>query len=385
MKLMNTALGLILAKLGGSPFYVRFHVTHRCNYRCRMCGQHRTSSERTGELPLSAIRAVAERIARMRAYHIVITGGEPFLRPDLPDVIAAFRQHNLSIRVQTNGGPQVTSQMLAQCARAGLCDISVSLDTLNPSLQDEICQSRRVVDHALRTMQLGQQLLPHGISQANIVASAYNFAELPDLVRFFYHRGMYTYITPVMIERGHATGRSFRFRGQDASFKPEDMDADVCHRILDELIGLRRLGFGLTNSTRYLRDYKSYLTNGQSSWRCEAGILTLDILPDGSVCPCKEKPPIGNILDEGFPQYYRSPAYLQRVRKITSACQGCFYGEYREPQYALHDPSVLQEWVRGWFCTFRRGMRFNRAMKSERWTNTVACSPSAAHGDPKKG
>ena len=374
MKLMNTALGLISAKLGRSPFYVRFHVTHRCNYRCKMCGQDRTSFERTRELPLSAIRVIAERIARMKAYHIVITGGEPFLRPDLPDVIAAFKQHHFSIRVQTNGGPQVTSQMLAKCARAGLRDISVSLDTLNHSLQDEICQSRHVVDHALRTMQFGQQLLPHGISQANIVASAFNFTDLPDLVRFFHRRGMYTYITPVMIEKGHDAGRSFRFRGQDASFSPENMDADVCRRILDELIGLRRLGFGLTNSTRYLKDYKSYLANGRSTWRCEAGTLTLDILPDGSVCPCKEKPPVGNILDEDFPQYYRSPAYLQRVRQITSACQGCFYGEYRESQYAVRDSSVLREWVRDWFRTFRRGMRFNRG----------AFSPSHVPPDRKK-
>lgn len=252
MKLMNTALGLIFAKLGGSAFYVRFHVTHRCNYRCKMCGQDRTSSERTRELSLSGIRAIAERIARMRAYHVVITGGEPFLRPDLPGVIAAFNEHHFSIRVQTNGGPQVTSPMLAKCARGGLRDISVSLDTLNRSLQDEICQSRHVVDHALRTMQLGQQLLPHGISQASIVASAYNFAELPDLVRFLYQQGMYTYIALVMIEKGHDTGRSFRFRGQDASSKPEDMDADVCHRVFDGWITLRRLGFGLANSARYL-------------------------------------------------------------------------------------------------------------------------------------
>ncbi len=37
MKLVNTGVGYIRSKLFQFPFYVRIHVTHRCNQRCRMC------------------------------------------------------------------------------------------------------------------------------------------------------------------------------------------------------------------------------------------------------------------------------------------------------------------------------------------------------------
>jgi MoaA/NifB/PqqE/SkfB family radical SAM enzyme len=361
MKLINTALGLIYSKFTGAPFYIRFHLTHRCNYRCKMCGQNHNPHQQAKELSLAQIHIVAERVAKLQSRHLVITGGEPFLRSDLPEVIAAFKRHGFSIRIQTNGGPQVTRQVLIKCVLAGLQDISVSIDSLNRNLQDEICQSHDVVDNAIRTLHLSQQTLPQGISLANVVASAYNFFELPDLVRFFAHRGIYTYITPVMINAGQDTSTGhFQFRGRDASFAPESLDPAQCHRILDELIELRRLGSGLTNSTRFLKDYQDYLARGESLRLCEAGTLSLDILPDGSVCLCKEKPPLGNILDPHFSSYFRSPEYHQRVQEITNACRGCFYGEYREPLYALRDFSVFREWVRDWYRTFRHGMSFNK-------------------------
>jgi MoaA/NifB/PqqE/SkfB family radical SAM enzyme len=120
---------------------------------------------------------------------------------------------------------------------------------------------------------------------------------------------------------------------------------------------------GLTNSSRFLQDYRNYLFSGDQSWRCEAGLLSLDILPDGSVTVCKEKEPIGNILDQNFETFFRSQDYRDRARAITEACSGCFYGEYREPQYAIRDFRVFKEWIQDWFRIFRFGMHFNSPKK----------------------
>lgn len=61
---------------------------------------------------------------------------------------------------------------------------------------------------------MARRLLPDSLSLANIVASSYNFDELPALVRYFYAMGVYTYITPVMIateENGDYRFRAMRF------------------------------------------------------------------------------------------------------------------------------------------------------------------------------
>lgn len=374
MKELNTALGIFKSKFTKRPFYIRFHLTHRCNYRCRMCNQ-RQSEDQISELSLEQIRRVARSAADLGARHVVITGGEPFLRPDLPEVIAAFNACNFSVRVQTNGGPQVTAEILSECARAGLQDLSVSVDTLNRPVQDEICQARNVVDNALRTLKLAREVLPHSISQANIVASRFNFEEIPALVRYFHDMGSYSYVTPVMIlTDGNQRPDRYKFRSEDSDFRPETLPSDVHSRILDSLIALRKRGKGLTNSTRYLMDYRDYLATGRIAWRCEAGTLCLDILPDGSVSICKEKPAVGNILDPDFKKYFRSRAFVKRARELIDSCTGCFYGEYREPMYVVRDPLVLAEWVRDWVRVFRHGMKF----KSNGSKNSTSKKPS--HG-----
>ena len=360
MKILNTAAGLLGARFLGRPFYVRFHLTHRCNYRCRMCGL-RELADKERELGIPQIETVARRLAALGARHAVITGGEPFLRSDLPEVVAAFARRGFSVRIQTNGGPQVTRERLETCRNAGLRDLSVSIDTMDSDLQDTICGVRGAVGNALRTLGLAADILPRGISQANIVASSFNFEELPALVRRIHAMGIYTYITPVMVGIAEAdAGQDLLFRSEDTAFRFDGISADVRDRVIDELVCLRRGGYRLTNSTRFLEDFRRYLATGRCDWTCEAGTLCLDVHPDGAVCVCKEKPPVGSILDDDFIDFYRSANFRELAAAASESCPGCFYGEYREPQYAVRDLSVFREWVGGWFRTYRRGMRLRR-------------------------
>jgi MoaA/NifB/PqqE/SkfB family radical SAM enzyme len=361
MKLINTAVGIVKSRLGRSPFYARFHVTHRCNYDCRMCGFHRLGDQ-SKELAGEQVHVVAERLAQLGARHLVITGGEPFLRPDLPEVIAAFAARKFSIRVQTNGGSQVTRSLLSACVDAGLQDLSVSIDTLDRLLQDDICRTSGTVDHALRTLRLAAELLPGSISLANVVASGYNFEQLPALVEFFHHEmGAYTCITPVMISAdSDGDFGDYRCRGGDHSFRFDSVKPEVRERVMSRLIELRRKGLGLTNSKRYLKDFGRYLASGVCEWHCDSRNLCLEVYPDGAVSFCKEKPPTDNILDDGFIARYRSGEFHRRTAAQAESCTGCFYAEYREPYYAVHDFSVLCEWTWQWLLTLRRGMRSKR-------------------------
>jgi MoaA/NifB/PqqE/SkfB family radical SAM enzyme len=325
-----------------------------------MCGLRELADEER-ELAIPQIETVAQRLSTLGARHAVITGGEPFLRSDLPEVVRAFAREGFSVRIQTNGGPQVTRERLEACRDAGLRDVSVSIDTMDGDLQDSICGVRGTVGNALRTLKLAADILPRGISQANIVASRFNFEELPELVRRFGDLGLYTYITPVMVGLdGTDDELDLLFRSEDTDFGLDGIPAVTRDRVIDELIDLRRKGYRLTNSTQFLEDFRRYLETGRCDWTCEAGTLCLDVHPDGSVCVCKEKPPIGSILDVGFIDFYRSSAFRELATLFSQDCSGCFYGEYREPQYAVRDLSVFREWVGGWFRTYRRGMRFRR-------------------------
>jgi MoaA/NifB/PqqE/SkfB family radical SAM enzyme len=348
-----------------------------------MCGFHQ-SGERPDELSVAQVRVVAEHLAALGARHLVITGGEPFLRPDLPDVIAAFAARRFSVRIQTNGGPQVSRALLEACVRSGLQDLSVSVDTLDRSLQDELCGARGVLDHALATLRLAGELLPGSLSLANVVASARNFEELPKIVDHFCAMGTYAYITPVMIaERGGRDAEEYRFRGDARGFDLKQVAPGVRDRVMRQLIQMRRDGCGVVNSTRFLLDFWRYLESGACEWRCDRRGLSIEVHPDGGVSFCKEKTPWGNILDPDFLARYRRGEFHRHHAPLVDACVGCFYGEYREPYYTIHDLSVLREWTSDWFRTFRRGMRFRARTAPGR--APASMRPARVWGDPKPG
>jgi cyclic pyranopterin phosphate synthase len=137
MKVTNTAWGILGSRLFRRTFYARVHVTYRCNYSCRMCGIE-SIRPRFRELETEAYETVAEQLRALGARHVVLTGGEPFLRSDLPAIVGAFARRRFSVRIQTNGGPHVTRERVAEVARAGASDLSVSVDTLDGDLQDWI-------------------------------------------------------------------------------------------------------------------------------------------------------------------------------------------------------------------------------------------------------
>jgi MoaA/NifB/PqqE/SkfB family radical SAM enzyme len=311
------------------------------------------------ELKTESFPRVAAQLRAVGARHVVITGGEPFLRHDLADIVEAFARLRFSVRIQTNGGPQVTRDRIAAVARAGASDLSVSVDTLDGSTQDWITGGQGALAHALRTLDWAIDAMPDGMSLANIVASPHNFAQLPGLVRYFGGRGIYTYVTPAVVTAGNSGGHLFR--GRDASFGCDGIEAACRDAVIDELIAQRRAGLGLTNSTRHLQDFRQFIATGRSEWTCHSGVFTLDVRPDGSVSACKEKPSIAHVLSPEFVAVYRSDAFRELAAAQGSACSGCFYGEYREPFYAIGDASVLMEWVWDWLRTFRRGMNGTRS------------------------
>jgi hypothetical protein len=164
----------------------------------------------------------------------------------------------------------------------------------------------------------------------------------------------------MIAEEGNGKGPDYLFRGSDDGYSFAGFAPEVIDGIIGELIRLRRNGKGLTNSSRHLEDFRHYLHTGRCTWVCEAGRLSLDIRPNGQASICKEKEPFADILDAGFISLLRGREFRRQSLLAARSCSGCFYGEYREPHYAVRDLSVLAEWVRDWLLTFRRGMEWNR-------------------------
>ena len=85
-----------------SPVYVQFYITARCNLTCEQCNIIYANSD-VGECSISEIEKIADNFATMGVAIVLLTGGEPFARKDLPKIIYAFESRNIHVRMQTNG------------------------------------------------------------------------------------------------------------------------------------------------------------------------------------------------------------------------------------------------------------------------------------------
>ena len=86
--------------LGGS-----LEVTPRCNVRCVHCymGDFRSGDPTLRELSLEEIRGLVDQITEAGCMDLLLTGGEPFVRPDMLDIYDYTREKGLIVTIFTNG------------------------------------------------------------------------------------------------------------------------------------------------------------------------------------------------------------------------------------------------------------------------------------------
>ena len=84
------------------PLIVWFEVTRACDLRCTHCYID-AGRKRPGEMSTREVFAVLDDLAALGAFSIVFAGGEPYLRPDFPEILNHAAQLGFVIAVVTNG------------------------------------------------------------------------------------------------------------------------------------------------------------------------------------------------------------------------------------------------------------------------------------------
>ncbi len=135
---------------GPAPAVV-WNATRRCNLACRHC-----YSDSTGRVvPELSTDEAADMVADLAAFGcptLVVSGGEPLLRPDVLDLIAEARRLGLDVVLSTNG-TQVTVPVAQRLARLGLRRVVVGLDGIGV-VHDAFRGRRAAFAHALRGIRL---------------------------------------------------------------------------------------------------------------------------------------------------------------------------------------------------------------------------------------
>ena len=108
---------------------VVWNCTKQCNLRCVHCYASATCRPADDELSGDDARAMIDDLARFGSPVLLISGGEPVMRPDLLELIAHARAAGMRAVVSTNG-TLIDETLARRFAEAGLSYVGVSLDGL---------------------------------------------------------------------------------------------------------------------------------------------------------------------------------------------------------------------------------------------------------------
>ena len=127
-------------------------VTYTCNMNCSHCSATEMGQHTTTELSVADYEKIAKKLIDAGLLAVNFTGGEPFARKDLYEIIKAFQPHKILVAVQTNGFI-VNETRLKELKKIGVDSLGVSLDNSNPESHDFFRNKPGAYHKAIKTIE----------------------------------------------------------------------------------------------------------------------------------------------------------------------------------------------------------------------------------------
>jgi MoaA/NifB/PqqE/SkfB family radical SAM enzyme len=316
------------------PVYVQFYVTARCNLACEQCNVIYANADQE-EATTEQCRLIGENLARIGTSIVLITGGEPFVRKDIVEVIEGMMQAGVHPRLQTNG--VASEAQLERLSRIGAHDISISLDSVVPPMQDTINGGYdNSWERAIRTISAVNRIFPSdSFSALGCVLAPRNLDHILSVIDFATAIGWWVSLVPAHVTR-RSEPRSFSTYDPALQFDPKDFPR--LYETLQKVKARRDAGALVYDSDEYLDDIYRFITGKPVEWRrrnggvCDSPNLYFAIQPNGDMAVCCDYR-LGTsykVYDPGFPDAYRSGRLRQEARAIAERCTGCMYGSFPE-------------------------------------------------------
>ncbi len=317
------------------PYVISWNLTYRCNLRCEHCYLDAGAKKEwkvnspafadRGELSTQKCLEVFDEIALFAPEALVIlTGGEPLLRPDILDLIARGSERKLWTVAGTNG-VLITASLARLLKEKGLRGLALSLDALDPATHDRF----RRVEGAWNNTVEGARIL-NGEGLPFIVQTTVGRHNHRDIARIaeFACKSMEARVFNLyfLVPSG---------RGQYVT----DLEPAEYEVVLAELMEIQKRYEGrMVVNAKCAPHFSRYLFEREpaskflKSFRggaggCPAGTQYLGIRPNGDVTPCPYLPLFGgNLQSAGLKDIWEGSDLFRRIRarnELGGRCGNC--------------------------------------------------------------
>jgi radical SAM protein with 4Fe4S-binding SPASM domain len=337
-------------------FIVQWHLTERCNLKCRHCYQE---GRQVAELPLAAVGRVVEEAAAMirdwqAAYDlelapsINVTGGEPFLRADFFAILELMLEAGFACYVLSNG-TLITRERALVLAELGVAGVQVSLE--GPETVHDAVRGPGSFAAAFFGI---RNLLAAGVPVSlNATLSKFNAAYFMELLELAAILG----IPKIGFSRLVPAGRGL-------ALLPEMLSAGEVKELYEQLFHLNGAGLEVVTGDPMAWQMRQPPPPPEAepfpAGGCAAGVAGLTLLADGTITPCRRLPiPIGKAGRDSLRELWATSPVLERLRTKAayrgkcgrcprwSQCRGCRAIAYAyslqrgQPDYLAPDPQCF--------------------------------------------
>ncbi len=299
-----------------APYRMDLALTYRCNNACAHC--YNARPRQYPELSTDEWKRIIDRLWDLAIPHIVFTGGEPTLRPDLPELIAHAERNGQITGINTNGRKLSDRSYVEALVSAGLDHVQITLESHNPVIHDAMVSIpgsgargaweqttaglRNVLDTSLFVM-------------TNTTLLQANSPFLGETLDFLAETGVPTVGLNALIYSGRgATVGS----GLPESALPPLLD--LARQKLD-VHGQRLIWY---TPTQYCHFDPVQLDLGVKG--CSAALYNMCIETDGAVIPCQSYyQPLGNLLADPWDSIWNHilAVSLRERRDVQPGCTTC--------------------------------------------------------------
>jgi radical SAM protein with 4Fe4S-binding SPASM domain len=308
------------------PLTVSWNLTKRCNLACAHCYiDAGIRADRTGELDPAEALGVLDQIAEVNPQAVLIlTGGEPLLRKDIYDLIAAASRIGFWTVLGSHGG-MLDGKVAERLQGVGLKGVGVSLDSVDAERHDAF---RGIAGAWARTMAAVGVMREVGLPfLVETTVTRMNRREVRAMAELAVREG--------------ATALNVFFlvpTGRGASLN--DLSANAIEEVLVELGELQEelAGTLMVNAkcaphyrrVLWERDPESKFVRTFHGGGCPAGTYYCRITPEGDLTPCPYMPlAVGNLRDTDFATLWKTSSVLEDLRTAARGgrCGSCEFGE----------------------------------------------------------
>ena len=325
------------AAKSGIPLNGTFELTPVCNMACRMCYVRMTKEEQETVHPLRTAEEwlkLGKTAKDKGMLYLLLTGGEPFLRPDFWEILSGLHQMGLIITINSNG-TLIDEQVVEWLKETPPVRINITLYGASDETYARLCGNPQGVTQVTRAIRL---LKGAGISvKINCSLTPYNADDLEGIFEFCREEQLIiqatSYMFPPLRRDASRVGQNDRFTSVEAAYYSAKIESLLNgeEAFLERMEQKKLEGLSVDSGDDCLDmdNGQNEKTGRQSTEgdgiRCRAGKCSFWVTWDGRFLPCGMLPGENapNVFETGFDEAWDQAKTDAAAIRLPVECSSC--------------------------------------------------------------